>query len=536
MVGAHCGVWPERVNNGSVELAIKLSADLAKAVLKGARVTLVVAVIPAQDRNVRVVGIRVEDDKNDPALIHGPQEVSREQINFDNLLQQQSTFVTFFDELVRPVMAGSVHWDTRCARNILQRLRDNEPYYEGDDRALLIKAMDTAEKSISKWHIRDGSPEANVWQGMPLRLENLHPVNVSSPEAGTFTLDDPDEGGGLEKSAYLLLEANFPRKVYLNPEFKYGQERREFCDVLVVGDNEVFIIQSKVMAILERNPEQLTERRVKNVHSNFRKAVSQLCGSARTLRQGRDILKKGSAEILLDKNTKKLIHGIVLLSSTNLPLPWSEVSQELIAASKKAQAEFHILEFGELQQHVAFGKTLDEISLHLRKRYEAIEKSGNANVKMRFMEEPIRPITSTPIDADAGGYVFTLEVDRGCKTNAGHIFNVFKDAINRRHFTGRCEYFQNIGLLEGEKFCWIGLGIQWLRDTDPIPPYDWWMELREEVRPLLDVVSGAKLTHLSEMGRLGDIRASSTLAMVIEFVNGKAVGYLDPDHPRADEQ
>jgi hypothetical protein len=62
------------------------------------------------------------------------------------------------------------------------------------------------------------------------------------------------------------------------------------------------------------------------------------------------------------------------------------------------------------------------------------------------------------------------------------------------------------------------------------------MELREEVRPLLDVVSGAKLTHLSEMGRLGDIRASSTLAMVIEFVNGKAVGYLDPDHPRADEQ
>src|SRR5438128_12219276 len=86
MVGAHGGVWPELVNDGSIELAIKLSADLTKAVLKGAPVTLVVAVIRAADKNVRVVGVRIEDDKNDPAFIHGPQGKAKDQKHFDKLL------------------------------------------------------------------------------------------------------------------------------------------------------------------------------------------------------------------------------------------------------------------------------------------------------------------------------------------------------------------------------------------------------------------------------------------------------------------
>ena len=55
MVGARGGVWPELVNDGSIELAVKLSADLAKAVLKGAPVTLVAAALPIGDKNVRVV-------------------------------------------------------------------------------------------------------------------------------------------------------------------------------------------------------------------------------------------------------------------------------------------------------------------------------------------------------------------------------------------------------------------------------------------------------------------------------------------------
>jgi hypothetical protein len=194
-----------------------------------------------------------------------------------------------------------------------------------------------------------------------------------------------------------------------------------------------------------------------------------------------------------------------------------------------------VLEFGELQQHVAFGKTLNEMSQHLSRRFEVVDKSGNANVKTHFLKEENRPITSALIDDDAYGYVFTLELDRNRESDAGRIFTIFKDALKKRRFTGRCEYFQDIGLLEGEKICWIGLGLQWQREVDPIPSYDWWIEFREEVRPRLDAELGLELTHLSEMGRLGDIRASQTLVMIIEFMDGKAVGFLDPDIPNDDE-
>ena len=535
MVGAHGGVWPELVNDGSIELAVKLSTDLAKAVLKGAPVTLIAAVIRAAGKNVRIVGVRIEDDKNDPVFVHAPQERANEQEHFDRLLNSESTFVTFFDELVRPVMAGRVSWNSGHANVVLAGFKSNLPHYIGDYRPLLIEAMDEAQRSVTKWHRQDGSAEATLWSAMPLRFENLHPINVSSPEAGTFTVHDPDEGGGLEKSVYLLLEANFPGTTHLNPEFDDGPKRREFCDVLTVGNNEVFIIQSKVMAMLQRNPEQTTERRVKNVYSNFQKAVSQLRGSVRKLRQGQEIYSNGGAEILIGENAKKLVHGIVLLSSTNLSLPWAEVSRELIAASVKSRAEFHVLEFGELQQHVAFGKTLNQMSLNFSRRYEVIYKSGNANVKTRFLDQENRPITSVPIDDDAYGYVFTLEVDRGRKINAGRIFNIFKNAIQKRRFTGRCEYFQNAAILEGEKFFWIGLGLEWQRDVETIPSVDWWGEFCEDVRPLLDAESGLKLSHLSEMGKLGDIRASQTLTMVIEFVNGTAVGFFDPDNAQGEQ-
>ncbi|MBE0542412.1 MAG: hypothetical protein IH623_13590 [Verrucomicrobia bacterium] len=506
MVGAHGGVWPELVNDGSIELAIKLSADLTKAVLKGAPVTLVVAVIRAADKNVRVVGVRIEDDKNDPAFIHGPQGKAKDQEHFDKLLNAESTFVTFFDELVRPVMAGRVLWNSQNARIVLNNLERTKPHYQGDHRPLLIEAMDTAQEGIPKWHRNDGSAEANLWKAIPLQFENLHPINVSSAEAGTFRVDDLDEGGGLEKSAYLLLEANYPGTAHLNPQFDDGPKRREFCDVLVVGKEELLIIQSKVMAILERKPRQTTYRRVANVYSNFQKAVGQLNGSVRVLRQGKAIYTRDGVEISIDLGAIKMIHGIVLLSSTNLSLPWKNVSQELIAASRKAKAGFHVLEFGELQQHVAFGKTLSEMSMHLRGRFEVAEKSGNANIKARFLNEENRPIASAPIDDDAYGYVFTLEIDSGRRTDAARIFKIFKAALKRREFTGRCEYFQDIGLLEGEKFCWIGLGLHWQREVNPIPSYDWWLEFREEVRPQLKAEPGLELTHLSEMATLGEIR------------------------------
>jgi hypothetical protein len=535
MVGSHTGIWPELVNDDSIEFAIKLTTDLMKAVLKGAPVTLVTTSIHTSSRTFRIVGLRIEDDKNDPIFIHHPQEIAREQKLFLAILEKESALVTFFDELVRPVVVGKVSWDKEHANIAAANLNRTLPHYQGNSRTLLIEAMDLAEVSISKWHQGDGSSEAQSWKAIPLQFENLNPVEVSSIETGTFTVNDPDEGGGLEKSAYLLLEANYPGTAHLNPQFNDGPNKREFCDVLVVGASELLIIQSKVMAMLERNPAQPTARRVSNVFSNFQKAIAQLGGSVRMLRQGKTIYTKQGSEICINLDAVKTIHGIALLSTTNLSLPWPKVAKELIAASRKAQAKFHAIDFIELQQHVVFGKTLNEVSLYLDGRFEIVERSGNANVKTRFLDEENQPVTSKPIDDDKAGYVFTLEVERNGKVDAAHILKAFLKVLKGKRFTGRCEYFQNAGFIEGEKFCWISLGLRWSGGTETYPSYDWWLSFAEEIRPDLEADSRLNLSSLSEMATLGEIRANHPLALIMELVDGKTIGFLDPDKPTTDE-
>jgi hypothetical protein len=130
---------------------------------------------------------------------------------------------------------------------------------------------------------------------------------------------------------------------------------------------------------------------------------------------------------------------------------------------------------------------------------------------------------------------FTLEVERNNKVDAAHILKAFLKALKDKRFTGRCEYFQDTGLIEGEKFCWVALGLQWSGGTDTYPSYDWWLSFAEQVRPDLEANSCLNLSSLSEMVTLGEIRESHTLALIIEFVDGKTVGFLDPDEPTADE-
>jgi len=530
MVGAHAGLWPELVNDGSdIEFAVKLGSDLAKAILKGAPVTLVVAVIRLSGESVRVVGLKIEDDKGNPAFLHQPQEKLAEQELFNALLAKNGSWLTFFDELVRPIMSGRIVWNQTDASSALTELQKTAPHYQGDDEDLLGEAMKCALNNCGNWHRNEGPLAALVWVPIPLRFEGLQPLNVGSAAAGDFSVDDPDEGGGLEKSAYLLLEANFPGTVHLNPQFDDGSVRREFADVLVVTEADLFVVQSKVMSVLERNPAQKTERRVANVFSNFQKAVGQLGGSARMLRQGKTIYTKQGTPIEVGYEKKKSVHGIVLLSTTNLSLPWERMAAELIAASEKARAKFHLLDFIEFQQHVAFGKSLARLSAYLNRRFEVVEESRNANLKTRFLNEPNRPVTSMPIADEEAGYVFALEVKQNAKVDAARILKGFTKALRDESFTGRCEYFQDIGSIEDEKFFCVSLGLRWEREADRFPSYEWWIAFVERVRPDLESDSHLTVSQCSEMATLGEIRASQTLAMVIEFVGGKAVGFLDPD-------
>src|SRR5580698_4655860 len=98
MVGAHAGLWPELVNEGNnIEFAVKLGTDLAKSILKGAPVSLVISVVKVSGKSVRIVGLVIEDDAANPAFLQQPQESPIEQKLFEQLLAKNNAWMTFFD-------------------------------------------------------------------------------------------------------------------------------------------------------------------------------------------------------------------------------------------------------------------------------------------------------------------------------------------------------------------------------------------------------------------------------------------------------
>jgi hypothetical protein len=523
-------VWPELVNDGAdVELAIKLTTDMIKALYKGAKMTLIIVVVRIQGKAVRIVGLLLEDQKDDPAFVHQPQTDATEVKLFDSLLRKERLWINVFDELVRPVLDGVMILNETEANHAKQELERTRPHYGGHAVSLLEKAMNLAMRDCRNWRSGKARIEADVWQPIAVELQQLRPVNVASAEAGEFSVTDQDEGGGLEKSVYLLLEANFPGSAHLSPQFLKGSIWREFCDVLVVTTDELFVFQSKVMPVLKRGTEQTNERRTATVLNNVRDALGQLYGSVRKLRLGNKIYTKVGLEIPIHLDSKKAIHGVVLLSTTNLPLPWAVVAKELEAEGTKVSAKFHVLDFIELQQHVAFGKTPAQLSKFLDRRFEVVSGSGNANVMVRFLNHESTPLSSQPIHDDADGYVFTFEMPAAWQGEFGSILKAFLSVLHAEQFTGRCEYYQDSGELEGEVFLWIALGLQWTGEQNRTPDYDWWKMFESKLGPAVESETGLILSPLSEIASLGAIRASQTLAVAMEFDQGKAVKFFDPD-------
>ena len=534
MVGAHAGLWPELVNDGDdIELAVKLGTDLAKAILKGAPVTLVISVVNVSGVMVRIVGLAIVDDFANPAFLQQPQESPIEQKLFEKLLAKKSAWVTFFDELVRPIMTARVNWDETLSSSTISKLQVTGPHFQHFSEPLFNEASAFALSDFSKWHRKEGGLGSMLWEAIPLIFERLQPLNVSSPEGGSFSINNPDEGGVLETSLFDMLRANFPVAIHLNPEFDSGDIRREFADLLMVTDSALFIVQSKVMAVLERDPNQTTQRRVANVVKNFQKALSQLGGSVRTLREGKAIYSKTGPAITINPQALRSVHGIVLLSTTNLPLPWTEVASQLINASKKSQAEFHLLDLIEFQQYVAFGKIIDQLGNLLKRRFEIVTETGNASIMTRFINEEIKPVITDPIDDEKAGYLFALEVQRERPVDFKKVLKAFLKGLKIRRFSGRCEYFQDVGFLAGEKFCWIALGLRWNNSAEAHPPYDWWLEFKELVRPELEADGDLELSPLSEMAPMDAIRANHPLAVIMELVDGKTVGFTDPVAPQS---
>ncbi len=137
--------------------------------------------------------------------------------------------------------------------------------------------------------------------------------------------------------------------------------------VLCLSQYGIFIFETKAISILTTTPARDTKRRVKNLHKQIKKALGQLSGAVRSLRDGNEVITGSGTKINFDRSI--LPHMIIVVSEL-LPFgDWSDIVSEAIGLVRKSNVMVHILDLRELTLLVAVSENADAFDYNLMKRF-----------------------------------------------------------------------------------------------------------------------------------------------------------------------
>jgi hypothetical protein len=138
-------------------------------------------------------------------------------------------------------------------------------------------------------------------------------IDFSPAVQETFRIDDEDEGRKLERAILTVVNSIYPENSYRSPQTEVGGSIRELCDVLGFNEQWRAVVQAKALAVFMVNADRSSERRKSSVTKGVTKALRQLSGAMRKIRENAPVFEGGHEAIpIADRQT--LAHAIVVLS------------------------------------------------------------------------------------------------------------------------------------------------------------------------------------------------------------------------------
>jgi len=193
------------------------------------------------------------------------------------------------------------------------------------------------------------------------RTDPWHPLfnhfvtshGVDSP----IDLFSRDEGGQQEQLAVWLTDNLHPQGVHHSPQIPKGRGHRELTDVLLSHQYGALLIESKALTVFNR--ERLPDRAklAKDVSQHVGKAVRQLRGSIRHLKEGVPVTTRSGALIQVERS--KPMHAIVLIPEFSLVEDQAQYGRAFIADFMESTGCFiHFLDVSELLRVVQAAEIL----------------------------------------------------------------------------------------------------------------------------------------------------------------------------------
>lgn len=234
------------------------------------------------------------DDEDEPLIVKTPLFLDDFSITLFESLRNETLNVHFFDELSR--------------ERLIYRAQAAIP----DETQHKFDEMNLLDFSFSR--VREMMDGIEAFFGSRTALEDARAISVSLNESvygeGVFIQDirpehhsyhgsrgfshttlEREESGSYQEEDIIqcLLLVFSPDQIYLSPKRIHDEE--EMCDILVVTDTKLLIIQAKDSPNIERVSRQKLSRKRNNVLGALKKAVGQVKGAVGYYRRIADRLE-----------------------------------------------------------------------------------------------------------------------------------------------------------------------------------------------------------------------------------------------------
>lgn len=504
-------------------LFAKLPSDVLKAIHLGAPLSLFGSLVPADGVTIPLVGIQIDDVAGDSFVPFQPVVDAHQVGLWCEATGSSQLKVSFVNELVIPVMEGEF------AVNHVQGKEFSALFSGWNVPAIVVpestqeRALDSFEKHLKANGGTNSSSHLTV-VGVPVKLESKEVLRLSLGTSGDFDLDHANEGANLEQTLQELLASKYPSDTFRNPQVQLDTKKRELTDLLLLSNTEMFIFESKVMTVLERGLDVTAEKRAKRTMKHFQKAIGQLVGAVKQVRSNSPLFTQDGTPLTIHRIEQMDIHALVVVSSANLGLDFRQIAAELTSARSQAPAFYHFLDLSELQQHIAFTDDTTQLSLYLQRRFEVATGSQNAAICTRFMRQPVKPVSSSPIAGNAGGYVFAFMANPRADHDGQKLTKNLFSTLKEHDFCGRFELYHRVLKRGRDAYYDLGVGLAWRKGGQPeIPDSSWWRVFEAGLASLVEPGLGLQLSRHSCVTTLDAIRRDFEPVAVMDMEHGVAV-------------
>ena len=222
------------------------------------------------------------DDDDEPLVVKTPLFKDPFVIGLLDLLSNEDIEVYFFDELSREMLV----YRAKVSIPAQAKMKLDDMFLLAPSLSTIKKMIDQIDMSFVCRSSVDDEQAIRIHlsesvYGEDIFIQDVRPKHHSyhGARGHSYTMLERKEPGIYQEEDIIqcLLLAFSPEQIYLSPKRVHDNE--EMCDILVLTDKNILIIQAKDSPNIDRISTQKLDRKRKNVLSALKKAINQVKGA-----------------------------------------------------------------------------------------------------------------------------------------------------------------------------------------------------------------------------------------------------------------